>query len=46
MGISIGLGVAAGWWVDKRFGCAPWGVVSGGVLGTAVGTYYMLKELS
>ena len=29
----------AGWWLDGRFGTAPWGVLAGAVLGLSAGMY-------
>jgi F0F1-type ATP synthase assembly protein I len=46
MAASIGLGVAAGLWLDRRMGWAPWGVIGGVVLGTSVGIYLVIKELA
>lgn len=46
MGVAIGAGVAGGWWLDQRFGWAPWGVLAGGILGAVVGIYLILKEAS
>jgi F0F1-type ATP synthase assembly protein I len=43
---SIGLGVAAGWWLDRHMDWAPWGVIAGVILGTTVGIYLVIKELA
>jgi F0F1-type ATP synthase assembly protein I len=45
MGAATALGVGLGWWLDERFGCSPWGVLGGGMLGMAVGLYSLLREL-
>jgi ATP synthase protein I len=42
--IGVGLGCAVGWWLDKRFGWSPWGIVVGAMLGLAAGMYLMIKE--
>jgi F0F1-type ATP synthase assembly protein I len=34
---------AAGWLVDKWFGTAPWGLISGIVLGSAAGLYEFVR---
>ncbi|HOX06475.1 MAG TPA: AtpZ/AtpI family protein [Planctomycetota bacterium] len=44
MAASIGLGVAAGLWLDRQLGWAPWGVIGGVFLGTSVGIYLVMKE--
>jgi len=33
----------AGWLVDKWFGIAPWGLIIGIVLGSAVGLYEFIR---
>jgi F0F1-type ATP synthase assembly protein I len=34
--VSVGLGVGAGWWLDRRLGTAPFLLLAGGVLGIAL----------
>ena len=34
---------AVGWFVDKWFGIAPWGLISGIVLGSAVGLFEFVR---
>jgi ATP synthase protein I len=34
---------AAGWLVDKWFGTAPWGLIGGIVLGSAVGLFEFIR---
>ena len=34
---------AAGWFVDKWFGIAPWGIIGGIVLGSAAGLYEFVR---
>lgn len=36
-GLSIVIGSAAGWWLDRKFGWAPWGFLVGFVFGLAAG---------
>jgi F0F1-type ATP synthase assembly protein I len=38
-----GLGYA-GWWLEKRIGWEPWGLLTGLLLGTGVGLYRMIRE--
>jgi ATP synthase protein I len=44
MFVGVGLGVLGGYWVDKKFGWSPWGVLCGALLGFAAGLYLLLKE--
>ncbi|HEY4423610.1 MAG TPA: AtpZ/AtpI family protein [Pyrinomonadaceae bacterium] len=34
---------AAGWFVDKWLGVAPWGIIGGIVLGSAIGLYEFVR---
>lgn len=34
----------AGWWLDGRFGTAPWGVLAGAVLGLSAGMYNLVRR--
>lgn len=34
---------AAGWFVDKWFGIAPWGIIGGIVLGSAAGLFEFVR---
>jgi ATP synthase protein I len=34
---------AAGWFVDKWFGTAPWGLICGIVLGSALGLFEFIR---
>ena len=43
--IGVGLGVLVGYWIDKRAGTAPWGLVIGAMLGLAGGMYLLLKAV-
>lgn len=48
---GIGLELAAsvvvlallGWWVDHHFGTAPWGVLTGALIGLVGGMYSMVR---
>ena len=44
MAIGVALGYVAGWWLDERYGWAPWGVMVGSLLGVAGGLYLLIKE--
>ena len=44
IGVGVGLGCVVGWWLDKKFGWSPWGIVVGAMLGLASGMYLMIKE--
>ncbi len=46
MAASIALGAAAGWWIDRHTGWAPWGIAVGGLLGMALGIYLLMREAS
>jgi len=35
---------AVGYWVDRHYGCKPWGVVVGAALGLIGGTYNFVRE--
>ena len=37
------IGVGAGWWVDKRFAIAPWGILVGALIGIIVGFYHFIR---
>ena len=42
--VGVALGVLAGWWLDRRFGWSPWGLIIGAMVGLAAGMYLLLKE--
>jgi len=44
IGVGVGLGCVVGWWLDKKYGWSPWGIVAGSMLGLASGIYLMIKE--
>lgn len=35
--------LAAGWYLDKKFGSSPWGMLVGMMLGMGVGLYAMIR---
>lgn len=42
-GVIAGLALA-GYWIDGRFGTAPWGILGGVVLGLVGGLYNLVRE--
>ena len=44
MAVGVALGAGAGWWLDKRYGWAPWGTLVGTMLGVAAGMYLLIKD--
>ena len=42
--IGVGLGYLVGWWLDKKFGWSPKGVVTGSMIGLAGGLYLLIKD--
>ena len=40
---TVGLLALLGWWIDGRFGTAPWGVLLGALLGLAGGMTHMVR---
>jgi F0F1-type ATP synthase assembly protein I len=40
---AVGLLSLLGWWVDGRFGTAPWGLVVGAIVGLVVGMANLLR---
>jgi len=41
---SVWTRLPLGWWLDKKYGWSPWGIVAGSMLGLASGIYLMIKE--
>lgn len=41
---GVGAFTALGWWLDRRFGTAPWLMVIGGGLGLVGGLYNLWKQ--
>jgi ATP synthase protein I len=42
--VGVGLGLAVGYWIDKRFKTDPWGTLIGAALGFAAGMYLLFKD--
>jgi F0F1-type ATP synthase assembly protein I len=42
--VGVGLGYLVGYWLDRKFGWAPWGVLVGTMAGVAGGMYLLIKE--
>jgi ATP synthase protein I len=45
MGVAVGIGVFAGWWLDERFGSTPWGMLGGVLLGFAAAVWMIYRSL-
>lgn len=43
---SVTLWTLVGWWLDKKLHTGPWLLVSGALLGIAVGFYLFFKALA
>ena len=41
---GVGLGVAVGYWIDRKFRTEPWGILIGAGVGLAAGMYLFIKE--
>ena len=41
---AVGGFAALGYWVDRKWGCAPWGVLIGAGLGLTGGTYKLIRQ--
>lgn len=44
MAAGVGLGSLVGWWLDQKYGWAPWGITVGSMLGLASGMYLLIKD--
>ena len=42
--VGVGLGYAIGYWLDKKYGWSPVGVLVGTMVGLAGGLYLLIKE--
>jgi ATP synthase protein I len=42
---AIGLGTLGGWYLDRKLGIGPWGLVGGALFGIALGFYMFFKIL-
>jgi F0F1-type ATP synthase assembly protein I len=41
---SVAVLTLVGWWVDRHFGSAPWGVLAGALIGLVGGMYNMVRQ--
>ncbi len=46
MGACVGIGLAAGWWLDKKLGTGPWLAVVGTVLGSIAAFRELIRMVS
>ena len=44
LAIVVGGFTAIGWWLDRKYGWAPWGVLGGAILGIVGGLTNFLRE--
>ena len=44
MAVGVGLGCVIGYWLDNKYGWAPWGMTIGAMLGLAGGMYLLIKQ--
>lgn len=44
MAVGVFLGIAVGWWLDRKFGWMPWATLAGAMIGLAGGLYLLFKE--
>jgi F0F1-type ATP synthase assembly protein I len=44
LAIVVGGFTAVGWWLDRKYGWAPWGVLVGAILGIVGGLANFLRE--
>jgi F0F1-type ATP synthase assembly protein I len=42
--VGVGIGMAIGYWADRKFGWGNAGLLAGGVIGMASGLYMLIKE--
>lgn len=43
MGVAVGIGALAGWWLDGRYGWSPWGVLIGTLLGVGAAVNTLVR---
>jgi ATP synthase protein I len=43
---SVLLGTGAGYWLDRRFGTTPWGLLAGAAFGLFAGFYQFTKTVA
>jgi len=43
-GAALAVFVLVGYWVDRHYGCSPWGVIVGAVLGSVGGLYNLIRQ--
>ena len=46
MGACVGIGLAAGWWLDKKLGTGPWLAVAGTILGSIAAFRELIRMVS
>ena len=46
MGACVAIGVAVGWWIDKKLGTDPWFTVVGTLFGSAAAIREMLRMVN
>ncbi len=44
LAVTVSLFVALGYWLDGRYGWSPWCTLAGGILGSAAGLYFFIRE--
>jgi F0F1-type ATP synthase assembly protein I len=41
---GVGLGIAVGLWLDRRYQWSPWGTLIGALLGLVTGIYMLIRD--
>jgi len=44
--VGVGLGLAVGYWIDRKFKTDPWGMLIGAAIGFAAGMYMLFKDVT